>query len=345
MTAATDEPTGLDTERLRTWLRAAVEPSLIAVDATRIGGGNSSGAWRLDLATPTSACAVALKAPNDGGLVYACDAAREARILAAAGKSGAPVPRVLAIDASGEILGMPCFVMEFVEGGGVPDDTPASFHGDGWFRDADVGTQRAVWWSFLDALGDLHAVDTQSVPAQYETGGVAEVLGYWRRSLLDAAPAHRVPRQLAVIDWLTHHIPAGADDDRALCMGDARLGNALLNGTDVHTLVDFEVAYIGNPAADIGYCLMQESFTRLLTDRPAAGIPSAGETWAHWETKTGRTETDRDYWTAFGATILCVTATRAMLQWGMPVDTIDNDNLVVDQWERLIARAAASGAR
>ena len=45
MTAATDEPTGLDTERLRTWLRAAVEPSLIAVDATRIGGGNSS-VWK-----------------------------------------------------------------------------------------------------------------------------------------------------------------------------------------------------------------------------------------------------------------------------------------------------------
>jgi aminoglycoside phosphotransferase (APT) family kinase protein len=122
-------------------------------------------------------------------------------------------------------------------------------------------------------------------------------------------------------------------------MGDARLGNALLEGNRVQALVDFEVAYIGNPAADIGYCLMHEAFTRLLTDRPATGLPSQSETWERWERLSGRTVRQRDYWTAFGATILCITGTRAMLKWGVPVETIDTSNLVVPEWERLIERA------
>ena len=344
MTAEFDQPV-VDTDRLSTWLRRTLEPGLRSVEASRIGGGNSSGAWRLELISATNSRTVVLKVPNDGGLVHDCDAAREGRVLDAARRVGAPVPEVLAIDESGEALGIPCFVMEHIDGHSVPEDSPASFHGEGWFRDADVDTQRATWFSFLDALAELHSVDHKSVPAPHGADGTSGFLGYWRRSLLDAAPAHLVPRQLAVIDWLADHVPVGGGDDSALCMGDARLGNALLTGTDVPTLVDFEVAYIGNPAADIGYCIMQEAFIRALTDRPATGIPSADETWRHWEAKTGRLGVDRDYWTAVGTAVLCVTATRAMLKWGLPVESVDRDNLVVDEWERLVGSAARGEER
>jgi hypothetical protein len=51
---------------------------------------------------------------------------------------------------------------------------------------------------------------------------------------------------------------------------------------------------------------MSEAFTRMLSDRPATGIP----------------------------------ATRAMVKWGFPIDSIDDDNLVVAEWEALIERAA-----
>jgi len=339
MTKDVDDANGVDVGRLRRWLAATVDPSITDIAAGRLGGGNSSGAWRLDLTASTGRRSLVLKAPNDGGLVFDCNASREGRILDAAGRVGAPVPAIAAIDETGEVLGQPCFVMEFVNGRSVPESTPASFHGDGWFRDAEDSVQRSVWWSFLDALGALHAIDCAPVPATYGPGGVVDVLDYWRRSLLDAAPADMVPRQLAVIDWLTAHVPTDADDEPALCMGDSRLGNALLNGIEVTALVDFEVAYIGNPAADIGYCLLHEAFTRLLTDRPATGVPSVEETWDRWETITGRSVRQRDYWTAFGATIMCVTATRAMLKWGVPPARIDNDNMVVSKWEALVERA------
>ncbi len=286
----------VDVDRLRQWLAATVDPSITDLVASRLGGGNSSGAWRLDFSTSEGRRSLVLKAPNDSGLVFECDASREGRILDAAGRAGAPVPAIPAIDETGEVLGNPCFVMELVDGRSVPESTPASFHADGWFRDADDSVQRTVWWSFLEALGAVHTIDADAVPAKYGSGGVVDVLDYWRESLLDAVPADLAPRQLAVIDWLSSHVPSDADDHPALCMGDSRLGNAVLQGCDVKALVDFEVAYIGNPAADIGYCLMHEAFTRLLTDRPATGIPSAQETWECWEAISGRSIRQRDYW-------------------------------------------------
>jgi aminoglycoside phosphotransferase (APT) family kinase protein len=340
MSAGIDANAVFDTERLRAWLVDTVDPTITDLTASRIGGGNSSGAWRLDFRTATTPRSLVLKTTTDSGLVFDCLASREGRILQAARAAGAPVPLVIAIDPTDAAVGRPSFVMELVEGRTVPESTPASFHGDGWFRDSDADVQRTVWWSFLDALAALHSVQPASVPAQYGDNGVIDVLDYWRRSLLDVAPAHLVPRQLAVLDWLRDNIPADGNDQPAVCMGDARLGNTVLQGNRVQVLVDFEVAYIGNPAADIGYCLMQEAFTRLLTDRPATGLPSPLETWARWEELTGRTVRHSDYWTAFGATILCITGTRAMLKWGVPVDTIDTSNIVVQQWEMLVERAA-----
>jgi aminoglycoside phosphotransferase (APT) family kinase protein len=338
--SAPDEVIDIDGERLATWLRDELDPTITEPEVSRLAGGNSSGAWRLDVQTAAGPLALVIKAPSDAGLVFDCDASREGRILDAAQRAGAPVPSIAAIDTTGRALGRPCFVMGYVAGRGVPDSTPASFHGAGWFRDAEPDEQREVWESFVDRLAALHRVDVRGLDAaRYGPNGLTDVLAYWRSALLDVAPSDVVGRQLSVLQWLDDHVPAGAEDNLALCMGDARLGNAVLDGTDVRALVDFEVAYVGHPAADIGYCLMSEAFTRLLSDRPAIGIPTADETWDRWSAVAGQPSDDRDYWTAFGATILCITATRAMVKWGFPVDSIDDDNLVVAEWEALVRRA------
>ena len=49
---------------------------------------------------------------------------------------------------------------------------------------------------------------------------------------------------------------------------------------------------------------------------------------------------DRDYWMAFGATILCITATRAMIQWGLSEATVESDNPIVGMWEAAMDGAA-----
>jgi aminoglycoside phosphotransferase (APT) family kinase protein len=223
----------------------------------------------------------------------------------------------------------------------VSDAQPGGYHGDGWFRDAGTETQRAIWDSFHDALAALHAVDATKVPdASHGPRGVVDVLGYWRAALLDALPAVAVPRQLAVLDWLHDNVPPGADDAPAICMGDARLVNCLIVGTEVRALVDFEVAYAGHPAADIGYSLFFDALQRRSVEQPLSGLPSADDTWARWSRATGRATDDREYWTAFGATVVCITATRAMVQWGVAEGSVESDNPIVAAWESAVAQVA-----
>jgi aminoglycoside phosphotransferase (APT) family kinase protein len=134
-------------------------------------------------------------------------------------------------------------------------------------------------------------------------------------------------------------LPPGADEAPAICMGDARLVNGLIAGDEVRALVDFEIAYAGNPAADIGYSLFMDRLARSGTRHPLPGLPSADETWERWGEATGRPTGHRGYWTAFGAMILAVTATRAMVQWGLAGPSTDEENPMVGAWAALVEEA------
>jgi aminoglycoside phosphotransferase (APT) family kinase protein len=124
-------------------------------------------------------------------------------------------------------------------------------------------------------------------------------------------------------------------------MGDARIVNCLFDGAEARALVDFEVAYVGHPAADVGYSVFVDELQRQNTPQPLPGIGTADEAWARWAHATGRNLVDRDYWTAFGATVLGITATRAMIQWGLAGPSVEDSNPVVAAWESALARAAA----
>ena len=50
---------------------------------------------------------------------------------------------------------------------------------------------------------------------------------------------------------------------------------------------------------------------------------------------------DRDYWTAFGAMVIVVTATRAMVQWGLAGPNLESDNPLVGAWEAVVDEAQA----
>ena len=76
MAVETEAGTGspVDLGRLRAWLAAAVDPSVSAVRATRLGGGHSSGAWRLDVTSPSGLTRMVLKAPGEPSVVFRRDA-------------------------------------------------------------------------------------------------------------------------------------------------------------------------------------------------------------------------------------------------------------------------------
>jgi aminoglycoside phosphotransferase (APT) family kinase protein len=155
--------------------------------------------------------------------------------------------------------------------------------------------------------------------------------------LLDVVDAAHAPRHLTVLDWLAAHLPASADEPLAVCMGDARLVNGIVDDDAVRALVDFEVVYLGNPLADVGYSLFLERGHRAGSDA-LPGIPPEEETWTRWSAATGRPLVDLDYWTAFAATIIVITAARATAIWtgAFSEDTAG----LLPGWETLVQEAA-----
>jgi aminoglycoside phosphotransferase (APT) family kinase protein len=332
---ATDAP---DPHILRDWLADALGRSVRDVAVELLPAGYANGAWRLDVETDDGMQRMVLKAPRQPSVVHALDPCREARVVDALGRAGAPVPGVLARDDGTRVMGRPCFVMEWIDGRSVPDDFPATYHGEGWFRDADAASRRAVWDSFHDALAALHRVGADAVVDAYGgPAGPKDVLAYWRAALLDVVEPSQAPRHLAVFDRLADTMPPSADAPLAVCMGDARLVNGIVVGDAVRALVDFEVVYLGNPIADIGYSLFLERGHR--AGDPLPGIPSEEETWARWSAATGRPLVDLGYWTAFGATVIVVTAARATAIWA---GSFSEDGAgLLPAWEQLVEEAGA----
>ena len=123
-------------------------------------------------------------------------------------------------------------------------------------------------------------------------------------------------------------------------MGDARLANFLYRAPHSGTLIDFEVAYYGHQAADIGYSIFFDRLQRRHVTSAIDGMPSEDETWNRWCRQVGIGDTDRSFWTAFGATVLCITVTRAMTMWGVPEESVEDSNFALPEWESTIEGAS-----
>ena len=203
--------------------------------------------------------------------------------------------------------------MERIDAVSLPDDAFTGFMVEGWFFESTPAERRRVCETFVDCLARVHAVPTAAFAGLDRGGSASRAIDYLRAAVEDAAPG-RVPRQLRLLDLLAEHLPAGADDDVTLCQGDARMANALVRDGEVVALVDWEIAYLGNPAADIGYAVNNVDWLTHTTGTRLDGIPTSDETWDRWESLSGRRVpiADRRYWERFGAMIITITATRVI---------------------------------
>ena len=102
-----------------------------------------------------------------------------------------------------------------------------------------------------------------------------------------------------VARWLGTHRPVSAE--RTLVHGDARLGNARFAPDEpagVLASLDWEMAKIGDPLADVGYFLAPYAVAvaveatnpddRPVRDDPRAGFPSRQQLAEHYADVTGR---------------------------------------------------------
>src|SRR5690625_3480282 len=294
MGATQNSVTALPRERISPWLGANLGiGGPLEIDL--IAGGRSNLTYRLR--TPERV--LVLRRPPSGDLPRgAHDVLREARLLSSL-HPRVPVPRVLATCEDLSVIGAPFIVMEHLSGTILrsPADVEAL---------APAPMRAAAGASLVDALVRLHEVPVEGTSLR----GLAARRDFLARQLhrWDANWKHTRTRDLpdlaAAHAWLQEH---QVDQVRsAIVHGDYRLDNCMLDaGGQVIGGLDWELATVGDPMADLGQLLVYwadpgDDFTAL-ADPPtvAKGFSTRADLAQRYLTARGEDERRLQYFLVF----------------------------------------------
>ncbi|MFJ6197014.1 phosphotransferase family protein [Micromonospora sp. NPDC092111] len=246
--AAERSPAGLDLDRLGGWL-AGHRPELAdgPLRATLIAGGKSNLTYLLRCGERE----LVLRRPPLGHvLATAHDMAREHRVISALAPTAVPVPHVVLLCADPAVIGAPFYLMERVPG--------EVFRRRQQTDPLTAGQRRDLAWAMMDTLAALHAVD----PAQVGLADFGRPGGYLGRQVrrwagqLDRSRSRELPGMDELRDALAASVPEGANAGR-IVHGDYRLDNLLatVDPVSVRAVLDWEMATLGDPLADLGLLL------------------------------------------------------------------------------------------
>ncbi len=265
---------GLDDARLAAYVREHVGPFDGELVTQRIEGGQSNPTWIVQAGGRPR---WVLRAKPPGQLLPSAHAIeREFRALQGLHGSAVPVPRprVLCEDAS--VLGSAFYLMDFVEGRILGDQTLP-----GW----TAAERRALYDDINRVIAELHRIDPQAVGlADFgRTGHYAQrLIERWTRQYR-ASETRRIAAMERLIGWLPEHLHAPLG--RAIVHGDYRLDNLVLHASEprVVAVLDWELATLGEPLVDFAYHCMTWRIalgtrrTLAGVDRGPLGIPSEAE--------------------------------------------------------------------
>jgi aminoglycoside phosphotransferase (APT) family kinase protein len=212
---------------------------------------------------------------------------REYRVMHALRDSGVPVPRMAGYCEDASLLGTPFYVMEFLAGRVIDDQSMPGM----------APSERSAIYDDLNrVLAALHAVDVTAVgladfskPGNYFGRQVAR----WSRQV-NAATIPVPGALLNLMDWLPAHIPPG--DETTLIHGDYRLDNVVLHPVEPRIIgvLDWELSTLGHPLADFAYHAMSWRIEPHVwrgiagLDLAALGIPTESEYLHRYAQRTGR---------------------------------------------------------
>jgi aminoglycoside phosphotransferase (APT) family kinase protein len=269
-------------EPLRAWLDGAGLGSG-ALTATRIGEGQSNVTFLVERGDGTRF--VLRRPPRPPLPPSAHDMVREATVQQALRGAGARVPEILAVCEHDDVLGVPFYVMAFVDGDVVTTAVPPAL-------DEPEG-RAAIAAELVEALVEIHAVD-------FLAAGLASFgkpTGYLERQVRRFAGLWEVnaTRELAQVGELAAWLEANRPDSgpATVVHGDYRLGNVVFaagTAARLAAVLDWELAAIGDPLADVGYLVSTwaGSPLALAPVTRLAGFPDRDRLAALYEQRSGR---------------------------------------------------------
>jgi len=192
-----------------------------------------------------------------------------------------PVPRVRWIETTGDVLGAPFFLMDYVDGVVPPDVMPYTFGGN-WFADAPVEDQRKLQDASVGVLASLHSIPNAEKTFDFltegQTGDTALHRHFnWVRSWYDFAVPDigRSPLVERTLEWLQDNWPdEAAAREPVLLWGDARVGNVLYRDFEPVAVLDWEMVTLGPRELDVAWMIYAHMvFQELATLAGLPGLP------------------------------------------------------------------------
>jgi aminoglycoside phosphotransferase (APT) family kinase protein len=271
-------------QRLAMWLKREIDPDFSQGIVERFSGGQSNPAFRI---RTSSANYVIRTKPFGILLPKAHLIEREFRVMDALFASDVPVPRARRLCADAGVIGVPFFVMDFVEG---------RIFWDARLPELVTQDRAKLFDAMVDMVAALHSIDPIEVGLE-DFGRSAAFLerqiGTWTTQYR-AAETVQIPEMDALAMWLPRNLPS---EQRArIFHGDLRLDNMIFHSTEtrVVALLDWELSTLGDPLADLAYHTiiwrMSPELFRGLLGAPLEelGIPGEGEYLKRYCLKVGR---------------------------------------------------------
>ncbi|MDX2600326.1 phosphotransferase family protein [Streptomyces caniscabiei] len=305
MTTA-ETPAGLDMPRLQRWFDTHVPECSGRLQARLIQGGRSNLTYAID----DGHTRWVLRRPPLGTLTpSAHDMSREYRVVAALYGNGVPVARPAGLCEDSSVLGAPFAVVGYVDGMVIRSAADAAL--------LLPALQRSCALALVDQLAAIHRVDPHAVGlADFgrSEGYLVRQLKRWRGQW-DLVATRETPQLERLHGALSHRLPPVPGS--GIVHGDYRLDNTILDRThpdDVRAVVDWEMATLGDPLADLGMLLVYwDTVTEpvlgvrhILHHNP--GFPTAAELAERYAERTGADLSHLRFYQALGYFKLAVIA-------------------------------------
>ncbi len=202
-------------------------------------GGASKEIWKFEVSNAKQSTKMILRRGSGIEGPLAIKTADEARIQKEVIKVGAPVPRILAVSKNEEELG-DSYIMHFVEGESIARKI---------LRDKEYKKALPILaYQCGEAIAKIHNVDINNfsfLPRKPAEDQLEDLYSTYQ-SFEQPSPVF----EYAYL-WLKEQDFGNFQE--SLVHGDFRLGNIIVNTEGLQSIIDWELAHIGNPLQDLGW--------------------------------------------------------------------------------------------
>ena len=164
---------------------------------------------------------------------------------------GICVPRPLALEASGKVVGAPFMLVE---------RRPSTVIGHQF---SQPSPNKAVGDDIAAKLAAIHRVPLAAIGRCVNGANIrsSEKITDWIEQGYNSWKPMNMPSPAfeTAFEWLRRHVAINDKAPRTLVHGDFVLNNILIHDNKVSAILDWEFAHVGNPAYDLGYSFFMAS--------------------------------------------------------------------------------------